>query len=60
MRAIIAEIATQVYRVPLARLLIGKHFARRSRVLHVVDASPDVDQRLQHRIPGDVLDALAV
>ena len=39
---------------------IAQELARRRLVLHVVDAGADVDQRLEHRMAGDVLDALAV
>ena len=46
--------------VPLAVLVVGEQTARRRFMLHVVDPRSDIDQRLKHRMRGNVLDALAV
>ena len=40
--------------------LKAQDVAGRGLVLHVVDARPDIDQRLEHRMAGHILDALAV
>ena len=45
--------------VDLAALLASQNRARRRLMLHVVDARPDIDERLEHRMNRDVVDALA-
>ena len=47
-------------RMPFTGLLVREGISSRRLMLHIVDARTDIDQRLQHRIRGDVLDALAV
>ena len=44
----------------LAIDLVGHHIAGQGLMLHVVDAGPNIDQRLEHRVAGDVLHPLAV
>jgi hypothetical protein len=46
--------------IDLAILHHGHHIARGSIVLHVVNPGADVDQRLELRMRGDILDLLAI
>ena len=48
--------------VDVAALRVGPshHVAGSGIVLHVVDSRTDIDQRLEHRMRGHILDALAV
>ncbi len=49
-----------VDRMNLAVFLIGHQVARGRFMLQVVDAGPDIDQRLERRVHGDVLYPLAI
>jgi hypothetical protein len=46
--------------VPNAVLAKAQNFSGGVRVLHIVDAGSDIDQRLEHRIFRHVFDAFAV
>ncbi len=46
--------------MPLAFLLIGQSSASSRLMLHVIYTGPHVDHRLEHRMPREILDPLAV